>query len=118
MPITISDLQVAQVLKGSVRLAQTISVSQLGGTLRGQRVRERGTPLLGEFARSVPTASFLLALASHDGPFDVLNPEMGIYGVDHAEALLRLDPSSHTVSPATSEQGRGVLTVAQVRAMV
>lgn len=61
---------------------------------------------------------FLLTLARHGGPFDVLNPELGIYAVTPAQALLRLDPSTGAVSPAIQAPGGGPLTVAAVRAMV
>lgn len=56
--VTISRLRVSQVLKGTTQPAQIMSVAQLGATLRGKRVRDTSTPLLGEFASRVPPECF------------------------------------------------------------
>lgn len=102
VPSTVSVLSVSKTLKGSLKPGQLIKVTQVGGTQDGQQVREVHTPLIGEFATKVPDQSFLLMLNRHGEIYDVLNPTMGIHGVDAQGSLIALDPATGETRPATS----------------
>ncbi|GEA86940.1 hypothetical protein [Cellulomonas cellasea] len=77
--VTVSTLQVTEVLKGTATVGSTIEVSQLGGQLAGRRYVDAGTTLLSKAAAS----EYVLLLADHgaDAPLDLVNPAQGLFRV-------------------------------------
>lgn len=98
VPVTISSVRVLSVLKGDAKPGEVIEVSQLGGSIDGEKISERETQLLG----SIKADSLVLVLASHcDAPYDLLHPTEAVYAVD----------SSGKVSALSSEEGFAVSTL-------
>lgn len=87
VPVTVTDVRVTEVLKGSVAPNDVISVTQVGGHIDGQQVREEHTVLLNETNHD----AFLLLLHAHDdGGYDAINPQDGVLAVDDRGAVSRL----------------------------
>lgn len=76
--VTVSSVKVLEVVKGNVKVGDTIEVSQLGGTLSGVANSEKHTTIL-------PTdgSQYVLLLAAFDPghPYSLLNPEQAMYAV-------------------------------------
>jgi hypothetical protein len=77
--VTVSTVQVTEVLKGSVHAGDQVEVSQLGGTFDGVTYSEQHTTILPSDG-----SQFVLLLADHGAgrPFDLLNPEQALYEAD------------------------------------
>lgn len=85
--LTVATVMVTEVIKGDVRVGQRVEVSQLGGRLDGVEYVDRGTHLV------VPrNAEYVFVLAEHSAaPFDLLNPEQGLYEVAPGGGLTKVD---------------------------
>lgn len=96
MIVTITPVQVSDVLKGTVTEGGTVEVSQLGGERDGERQREAHTVLL------TRGSDYLLFLAAHGPgkPYDLLNPAQAMYTVTGDEAL---HPPGEQASPLATD---------------
>ncbi|GAA1580876.1 hypothetical protein [Actinoplanes couchii] len=82
--VTVSTLEVTEVLKGEVAVGERVEVSQVGGTLDGVTYTEQHTTVLPSDG-----SEFVLLLADHGAgkPFDLLNPEQALYGANGSAPL-------------------------------
>jgi len=72
--VTVSTVRVDEVIKGDAKVGDTIEVSQLGGSLDGTKYNDPETTLLSK------DSPYVLFLAEHkNAPYDLLNPEQGMY---------------------------------------
>jgi hypothetical protein len=82
--VTVSTLEVTEVLKGEVEVGERVEVSQVGGTLDGVTYTEQHTTAL-----PADGSEFVLLLADHGAgqPYDLLNPEQALYEAHGAAPL-------------------------------
>ncbi|GAA0794752.1 hypothetical protein [Spirilliplanes yamanashiensis] len=86
--VTVTTVRVTEVVKGTATVGGTVDVSQLGGTFKGVRYREGSTTMLSQGG-----AEYVMFLAAHGAgrPYDLLNPQQGLYTVGTGGALNRAD---------------------------
>jgi hypothetical protein len=104
--VTVSTVQVTEVIKGDVTVGDTVEVSQLGGQLAGVRYVDQGTTLLPQAGGT----EYVLLLAAHGAgaPLDLVNP---------AQALFRVAGGS-TLEQVRGEQPLGLESVEGLKAEV
>jgi hypothetical protein len=105
MVVTISTVQVKEVLKGNVSAGSMVEVTQLGGTLDGVRHVEQDTTML-----SRTSGEYLLFLGSNGigKPHSLLNPEQAMYTVKADGSLVS---TGHGDLPSGINNVRGVKAV-------
>ncbi|MBT1181578.1 hypothetical protein JS531_06300 [Bifidobacterium sp. CP2] len=87
VPVTVTDVRVLEVLKGAVTPNEVIAITQVGGHIDGQEVREEHTVLLNETDHN----EFLLLLHTYnDESYDAINPQDGVLAVDDHGTVSRL----------------------------
>lgn len=97
--VTISRVEVTEVIRGDVTEGDIVEVSQLGGLFDGVDYREAATTVL------EPGAEYVLLLSQHeDAPADLLNPEQALFLVEDDEGTLELVGSASEATVASIDE--------------
>lgn len=95
--ITVSRVEVTEVLKGDLQVGDVIEVSQLGGRYDDVQYDEESTTLLEQVAA---TEVVVLLNDTGAGRFDLINPAQGLFEVE-GDSVTAVEPDSGLGDVAT-----------------